>query len=43
MKNILGGVPEYSEEVYSGSMWIEQLVGLVRQLEFGEASLVPIL
>ena len=42
MKNILG-VPEYSEKVYFGYVWIEQLVRLARQLVlFGEASLVPI-
>ena len=42
MKYSLEGVPESFEKVNSGSMWTEQLIGLVEQQVFGEASHVPI-
>ena len=36
MKYSLVGVPESSEKVNLGSMWTEQLIGLVGQQVFGE-------
>ena len=42
MKYSLEGVPESSEKVNLGSVWTEQLIGLVEQQVFVEASRVPI-
>ena len=42
MKYALEGVPESSKEVNVGSVWTEQLIGLVEQQVFVEASRVPI-